>query len=81
MEQMVDETAVRDKGRKHSAVAEEESSAWVRGGEFMWLRRRKQNTDDSLFLQNFVSSFLFLDFAAALFLITAHEKHRLTCTF
>ncbi|XP_075904033.1 myoD family inhibitor domain-containing protein 2 [Nelusetta ayraudi] len=31
MEQMVDETAVRDKGRKHLAVAEEESSAWVRG--------------------------------------------------
>lgn len=43
MEQMVDETAVRDKGRKQSAVAEAESSAWVRGGEFMWLRRRKQN--------------------------------------
>lgn len=50
MEQMVDETAVRDKGRKHSAVAEEEGSAWVRGGEFMWLRRRKQNTADPLAL-------------------------------
>lgn len=47
MEQMVDETAVRDTGRKQSAVAEAGSSAWVRGGEFMRLRRRKQNTADS----------------------------------